>query len=63
MEIIFWSSVALFIIALIVVAILVIKERKIYADKVHHNRHVQPDDIPGRYMEILEFEQPFVEYY
>lgn len=33
MELIFWSSVALFVIALIVVAILVIKERKLYANR------------------------------
>lgn len=38
MEIIFWSSVALFIIAAIAVAVMVIKERKLYENK---------SEIPG----------------
>lgn len=33
------------------------------ANKIKQNRHMESDDIPGRYMEVFDCEQPYVEYY
>lgn len=63
MEIIFWIAFGLFIIAAIAVFVLVRKESKLYANKDIPNGHLEPDDISTRYMDLLNSEQPFVEYY
>lgn len=33
------------------------------ANKTKQNGHMESDDLPGRYMEVLDCEQPYVEYY
>lgn len=33
------------------------------AHKIKQDRHMEPDDLPGRYMEIQHSERPFIEHY
>lgn len=58
MEVIFWSSVALYIIAAIVVAVMVAKHNRIFKDE-----DPVPDDIPARYDEVQNCERPYYEYF
>lgn len=60
MEIIFWSSVALFIIAVISVVIVVIKHNKMFEDG---KDPVPYDDLPARYEDVQNCERPFYEYF
>lgn len=58
MEIIFWSSVALFIIAATAVAVMVAKHNRINKDE-----DPVPDDLPARYEDVQYSEKPFIEYF
>ncbi|HEX6427972.1 MAG TPA: hypothetical protein VF008_09815 [Niastella sp.] len=57
MEIIFWSSVALFIIAATAVAVMVTKHNRITKDE----DPVPIDDMPARYEGIEYSEKPYYE--
>lgn len=57
MEIIFWSSVTLFVIAAIAVAVMVTKHNRIVRDE----DPVSLDDLPGNYDEVQYCERPFIE--
>jgi hypothetical protein len=58
MEIIFWSSVALFLIAAISVAAMVAKHNRIDKDE-----DPVPDDLPARYDDVQHCERPYYEYF
>jgi hypothetical protein len=58
MEIIFWSSVALFLIAAFAVAVMVAKHNRIFKDE-----DPVPFEPPGRYDDIDYSEQPYYEYF
>lgn len=58
MEIIFWSSVALFFIAAIAVAAMVAKHNRIFKDE----DPIPIDDLPGRYEDVEFCERPFINY-
>jgi hypothetical protein len=50
-----------FVLALLVLILTVwwaIKFRKLYENKTNQNRHMESNDLPGRYMEILDSESP-----
>lgn len=58
MEIIFWSSVALFVIAAIAVAVMVAKHNRIFKDE-----DPVPFEPPGRYEDVQHSERPYYEYF
>jgi hypothetical protein len=58
MELIFWSSVTLFVIAAIAVAVMVAKHNRIFKDE--DPVHYEP---PGRYDDVQYAEQPYCEHF
>lgn len=61
--IIFLPFAILALTVMILSIIAFVKFRKLYANKDNQNGHVEPDDIPGRYLDIQYSEQPFIDCY
>jgi hypothetical protein len=59
METIFWISVGLFVIAMIMVGYTVRKHNKMFGDE----DPVPSDDGPGHYEDVEYSERPFIEYF